>query len=195
MLPGYPLAGYQSCITWWPWFADGGHVVVPSLNFPLSLWRCLSNSSRCGRIFLLSVEQLLLSLLILDFNLEWGSQMEAAYSSCGRTGCHQWLGAGCLTSFGHIDKFLIKKDMVLLAFFKTASVHEFQGRVLSMVMPKYLALLVHWRVWPWILYVLLMTLRLLVMRMTLHLSGLNIICTAEAGWGPLEVPWCLHQNL
>ena len=82
--------------------------------------------------------------------------------------------------FGHVDRFLRRKAVVLLAFLVMVSMWAFQDSVLLKVRPRYLALFVcfSWTLWMW--YVALMVLRLLEILISSHLSGLKCICQSAS---------------
>ena len=70
------------------------------------------------------------------FCLVVGSQMIEAYSSVGLTNVQY-----DLTGLGHLLVLCLRKIRVLLAFFVTASIWWFQGRLLFIFMPRCFAML------------------------------------------------------
>jgi hypothetical protein len=68
-----------------------------------------------------------------------------------------------------------RKAVVLFAFLVMMSIWLFHDSVLSMVTPRYFALLVSCNTWPWMVYLASMIFFLFVIQMTSHLSGLNNI--------------------
>ena len=78
-------------------------------------------------------------------------------------------------SLVHDEMLRLRKAVVLFAFFVTLVMWLFQDNFLSMVTPRYLALSVYFRVCPWMEYEPSVMLRLLVIRIASHVSGLNLI--------------------
>ena len=83
------------------------------------------------------------NLAMLDFVT--GSHPVEAYSSCRRTMDLYHLA---FTSFGQPERFLRRQAVVWLTLFVTVSVWLFQDSLLSMVIPRYLAFEVPFKVCP-----------------------------------------------
>ena len=79
------------------------------------------------------------------FTLVWGSQMAAAYSSCGRT---RVLRAASLTPDIFVLTFLFMRPRVLFAELVILSTCEPHDRLLVMSTPRYLAQLTVLRISP-----------------------------------------------
>ncbi len=73
-----------------------------------------------------------------------GSQMMLAYSKMGRNSVVQ---ARCLVLRGHVRMFLWRKTEVVFALCAVSLMRVFQFRVLWVWIPRYLAVLVVWRLW------------------------------------------------
>ena len=88
---------------------------------------------------------------------------------------------------GQVERFRLRNAVVLLAFFVMMSMWWFQDKVLSVVTPRSPCLCVRRSSWSWIVYSDSTMFRLLDMRMTSHLSGLNFICQSFSHWCRLSM--------
>ena len=81
---------------------------------------------------------------------------------------------------GQLDRFRRREDVVLFAFLHTLSIWLFHDKFWLMVIPRYFPLDVMFNSFPWMKYDDGMILRLVVMRITSHLSGLKCICQSRS---------------
>ena len=81
---------------------------------------------------------------------------------------------------GQLDRFRRRKAVVLFAFLHTLSIWLFHDKFWLMVIPRYFPLDVMFNSFPWMKYDDGMILRLVVMRITSHLSGLKCICQSRS---------------